>query len=48
MTDCISEKNLRQLFNEYELQPLESHLENLNRFLSFIGESFACPTMIKG
>ena len=38
MTDHISEKQLLQLFEDYGLQRLDTHLENLNRFLAFIGE----------
>ena len=47
-TDCISERVLGQLFDEYGLSKLENHLENLNRFLAFIGELSPCLTMIKG
>jgi len=31
------EKQLVELFNDYHLKMLDSHVENLNRFLAFIG-----------
>jgi len=37
------ETRLLILFNEYDLQKLDTHLENLNRFLAFIGLRFSIP-----
>lgn len=38
LTNNILDKQLLQLFDDYGLQRLDTHLENLNRFLAFIGE----------
>ncbi|KAF9650978.1 hypothetical protein BDM02DRAFT_1014666 [Thelephora ganbajun] len=37
------EYQLLQLFDEYGLRRLDTHLENLNRFLAFIGLRFSIP-----
>jgi len=38
LTECTLEHQLLRLFDEYGLKKLNTHLENLNRFLAFIGE----------
>ena len=38
LADPVAEKQLLQLLDDYELRQLNTHLENLNRFLAFIGK----------
>lgn len=46
-TDRILERKVVQLLNEYGLQELGTHLDNLNRFLTFIGEPCLRLVMVK-
>lgn len=46
-TDGTSEQRLLQLFDDYGLQKLSTHVENLNRFLAFIGESIPVSNVIR-